>query len=184
MSLIEVVVTGYSIIVAFCLARLLDGIRPATQSESMYWVHLVWILNKIMNVLITYWVTWSYSSENLSFVQFLLTLFPAILIYLQCDALVTKQPEQIASWKEHYYHVSKYFFGMNVALGLGLIAQAVFAGSSNFPTPIYLMLCAMILVSGVGYVAKTHAVHRVLAVISFLNLSVGVPAYLSMATLS
>lgn len=181
MSLIEVVVTGYSIIVAFCLARLLDGIRPGAQRPSRYWVHFVWIINKILNVLITYWVTWSYSADELSFIQFMITLFPAIIIYLQCDALVTKQPEQVQSWRDHYYEVSSYFFGMNIALGIGLIAQAYFAGSNSFPGPIYLMLCVFVLLSFVGYRAKTHAVHRVIAIIAAVNLGIAVPTYLSLA---
>lgn len=183
MSLLEVVVTGYSIIVAFCLARLLDGIRPSTKSSVSYWVHFVWIINKTTNVLITYWVTWSYSADSLNFIQFIITLLPAIIIYLQCDALVTKNPEQIASWRDHYYEIAKYFFGMNIALGISLIAQAYFAGSSDFPRPIYVMLCVMTLISAVGYFARTHAYHRVIAIITLLNLSVGVPTYLSLTHL-
>ena len=179
MSLLEVVVTGYSIIVAFCLARLLDGIRPSMKSCSTYWVHFVWIINKTANVLITYWVTWAYSAESLSFIQFIITLLPAIIIYLQCDALVTKTPEQVSSWRTHYYEVAKYFFGMNIALGICLMAQAYFAGSSDFPRPIYFFLCAMTLVSAIGYIANTHAWHRVIAIIALLNLCIGVPAYLS-----
>ena len=181
MSLIEVVVTGYSIIVAFCLARLLDGIRPAAQRGSRYWVHFAWIINKIANVLITYWVTWSYSSESLSFIQFIITLVPAIVIYLQCDALVTQQPEEVTSWRDHYYEISRYFFGMNIALGVGLVAQAFFAGSSDFPMPIYVMLGVFTVISLVGYLSRSHLVHSVIACISMFNLLIGVPTYLSLS---
>ncbi len=179
MSLTEVVVTGYSIIVALCLARLLDGIRPAVQKDARYWVHFVWILNKILNVLIIYWVTWAYMDETLSFGQFLLILLPPVIVYLQCDALVTKNPENVPQWRSHYFNVSRYFFGLNVALGLFLMVQGAFASSDDFPNVLYGMLGMMAAVSSVGYLTKRDAVHAALAAIALVNLSIGFGGYLT-----
>jgi hypothetical protein len=52
-------------------------------------------------------------------------LFPATL-YLQSTALVTTTPGEIASWRDHFYRIRRWFFAINITLNLHVVISTRF----------------------------------------------------------
>lgn len=179
MSQVEVVITGYSIIVALAIARLLDGLRPAIAAGAMYWVHSLWVVNKLINVLVIYWATWFFIDESVNFAQFLLVLAPPAIVYLQCDALLSKHPEDVTDWRSYFYANRRFFFIANAILGVALLLQTQFASSEAYPVAVYVLLGLLTLVSVIGAISGNPKLHAAIAVIAFLNLTAGFAAQLS-----
>jgi len=179
MSQIEMIMTGYSIIVALCLARLLDGLRPAWQAEKRYWVHYLWIINKMINVLVLYWATWYFLEDELNLAQYFLVLAPPSLVYLQCEALLSKSPDTVDDWRVHYYSNRRFFFFANFLLSPFILAQLLLTGN-EFPNAVYLLLGLLALMSLLGTFFSNPRLHAALAIIALVNLTAGFTAQLSL----
>ena len=48
MSHFELIMGAISIVVSFTAIRLLDGLREAFRLDRRYWVHGLWIINRIL----------------------------------------------------------------------------------------------------------------------------------------
>ena len=179
MSQVELVMTGYSIIVALCLARLLDALRPAAVAGARYWVHYAWVIIKIMNILVLYWATWAFLDQNLTFALFILILAPPSIVYLQCDALLSKSPDDVESWYDHFYDNRRFFFFANAALAPVIIAQLALTGGAGVPTPVYALLALLAVVSLAGALIANPRVQSVIAVLALLNITAGFTAQLT-----
>jgi len=179
MSQVEMIMTGYSIIVALCLARLLDGIRPAWQADRRYWVHYLWIINKMINVLVIYWATWYFLGEKLNLAQFFLVLVPPSLVYLQCDALLSKSPDTVEDWRTHFYANRRFFFFTNFLLSPFILGQLILTGN-EFPNTVYILLGFLAVMSLLGTFFSNPRLHAALAIIALLNLTAGFTAQLSL----
>lgn len=182
MEQVEVVMTGYSIVVAMCFARLLDGLRPALRLPARYWPHFLWIVNKIINVLVIYWATWYFIDPAMNFAQFILVLTAPAIVYLQCDALLSKNPDTVEDWSVHFFANRRYFFIANFLLGIALFSQTQWASVGGYPVAVYVLLGFLSAVSLLGFWSSNERVHQVIAVIAFVNLTVGFAAQLSLAT--
>lgn len=179
MEQLEVIMTGYSILVALSIARLLDGLRPAFKADARYFVHTLWLLNKLINVLVVYWATWYFTGDAISFAQFLIILTPPAIVYLQVDALLSKKPEEVEDWRAHFYANHRFLFMANFALGLSLLAQILWASNKSYPPQVFFLLGMLSLVSLVGAWSKSHRVHVAIVALAFLNLTAGFTAQLT-----
>lgn len=174
MTQFELILTGYSILIALCVARLLDGVGPAFQRGRFYWVHALWIVNKLLNTTLYFWGVWVYREVGVwAFPEYLVIIAAPGLVYLQCNALVTTAPEQVTSWRERFYDIRPGFFAANLLLvPLGLVSVHVVA-EAPFPSP---MTYSFVLVGGLsilGMLSRSPRVHGAIAVVSFLNLTLG-----------
>ena len=164
---------------ALCLARLLDGIRPAWEADKRYWVHYLWIINKIINVLVLYWATWYFLEDELTLAQYFLVLAPPSLVYLQCDALLSKSPDTVVDWRTHFYANRRFFFFANFLLSPFILAQLILTGN-DFPQAVYVLLGLLAVMSLLGTISSNPRLHAGLAVIALINLTVGFTAQLSL----
>jgi len=179
MSQVEVVMTGYSIIVALAIARLLDGFRPMLTPGAVYWPHSLWVVNKLINVLVIYWSTWYFIAESINFAQFLLVLAPPAIVYLQCDALLSKRPQDVSDWRAYFYKNRRFFFIANALLGISLITQLLLASNQSYPINVLVLLGVLTVVSFIGIIFANQRLHAVIAVMGFFVLSAGFAAQLS-----
>lgn len=179
MSQVELVMTGYSIIVALCLARLLDALRPAAVAEARYWVHYAWVIIKIMNILVLYWATWAFLDKPLTFALFILILAPPSIVYLQCDALLSKSPDDVTSWYDHFYDNRRFFFFANTLLAPVLMGQLALTGGAAVPAAVYGLLGLLAVVSLVGALVANPRVQAIIAVLATLNITAGFAAQLT-----
>ena len=49
MNLFEHVAVAFSMVLSFGVVRLLDGLRPALVPGRRYWVHALWLVQKLLN---------------------------------------------------------------------------------------------------------------------------------------
>ena len=86
-------------VLSFGVVRLLDGLRPALVPGRRYWVHALWLVQKLLNHAFYWWgflsfregVAWTVAS-------FLWILLVPGLLFLQATALVTTNPSAVDSW--------------------------------------------------------------------------------------
>src|SRR2546427_7257412 len=117
MNFFEHVAVAFSMVLSFGVVRLLDGLRPALVPGRRYWVHALWFVQKLLNHAFYWWgflslregVAWTLAS-------FLWVLLVPGLLFLQATALVTTNPSAVASWRDHFFDIRRWFFSVDIVL--------------------------------------------------------------------
>lgn len=60
MTFFEYITVAVSIVLALAVARSIDGLRSALESNRRYWVHFAWVVIKLCNPIIFWWGIWGY----------------------------------------------------------------------------------------------------------------------------
>ena len=130
MTLFEYLAIASSIILSMGLIRLVAGL-PAALTNRPFWIHLLWIFVKILSHALYWWTLWmAHENVEWNFVRFLYILLGPLILYAQAVALVPANPEDVASWREHFFGVSRFFFVANAIFlvhlsGLGTILHGL-----------------------------------------------------------
>ncbi len=127
MNLFEHVAVAFSMVLSFGVVRLLDGLRPALVPGRRYWVHALWLVQKLLNQAFYWWgflsfregVAWTVAS-------FLWILLVPGLLFLQATALVTTNPSAVDSWRDHFFGIRSWFFSVDVVLILHSVTTSSF----------------------------------------------------------
>ena len=163
MTLFEYLSVAVSMIVALAFAQGLRGLHSALMSDRRYWVHLAWILIKLLAGLIYWWSIWGFRDlpEYWNITTYAFALAMPSLLYLQLFSLISDRPDHVTDWKQHFYEQRKWFFGLNVLLGLLLIFMwAVLIPAQRWiPVAGYSFITVL---SVVGYVSEDQKVHAVI----------------------
>lgn len=128
MSLFEYVTVAVSLVLSLAVVRLLDGLRFAASRDRGDWVHFLWVVTKLFNCALYWWGLWSTrESVAWNFASFMwVLLFPGTL-YLQCTSLVTSAPQEVPSWRDHFYDIRRWFLAINLVLvAHAFITSAIF----------------------------------------------------------
>ena len=170
MTLFEYVTVAVSLVVSLCIVRLLDGLRFAAARERRYWVHFLWIVNKLLNCALYWWGLWATrESASWNFASFMwVLLFPGTL-YLQCTALVTTAPGEIHAWRDHFYGIRRWFFAINLVL----IAHVLLSSAVLRDVPLLdislVPLGIVFLLNILGVISANPRLHGVLVVTALLT---------------
>jgi len=170
MTLFEYVTVAVSLVISLCVVRLLDGLRFAAARERRYWIHFLWLITKLLNCALYWWGLWATrESTSWNFASFMwVLLFPGTL-YLQCTALVTTTPGEIAGWREHFYSIRLWFFTINLVL----IAHVSISSTILLAVPLLdisrVPLAVVFLLNIVGLASANPRLHGVLVVTAFLT---------------
>ena len=169
MSEFEFLFTGISIVLALAVARLLEGLRDSFDRTRRFWIHYLWVVNRLMVALAIFWSLFDDRARtDMSFVSFLSLVTPPAILFLQATALVTPHPGAVSDWNEHFWTVRRWFFGSNVLMVLG--APLVLAYNALTESPLhYAPYAASFLLSIVGYSTSNARIHGVLAAVSILT---------------
>ena len=136
MNLFEHVAVAFSMVLSFGVVRLLDGLRPALVPGRRYWVHALWLVQKLLNHAFYWWgflsfregVAWTVAS-------FLWILLVPSLLFLQATALVTTNPSAVDSWRDHFFGIRAWFFSVdaiNMSRGASGTARSMWPSSDLF----------------------------------------------------
>lgn len=159
---------------SFGVVRLLDGLRAALNKNGRYWVHSLWVLNRLMAYVLLWWGSWSvHDFEEWNLFSFSLWLVPFALMYLQATALVTTHPGDIKDWKSHFYEIRPWFFTINFFFIMTLYASTTIFGALPFAHPVGIITLVIVVISIVGYFSASHKVHATLVIIVILNVFIG-----------
>ena len=158
---------------ALIIARGLTGLRSALMAQRRYWPHATWLLIKLLNQVVFWWVVWAYRDAEAywNIVTFLLSLTLLSVIYLQIESLVGNDPQQTTNWREHYYAERVWFFSLNALASILMIIVFSNIGISVEPTyrgigwSLFIMTYSIICV-----VTENSKVHAVIAAIALLGI--------------
>jgi hypothetical protein len=161
----EFFAVAVSIILALGMSRLLDGVLPSLQSFRHYWVHFLWVIQKLINHIMWWWGTWAANSFEWNLAWFFWSLAGPIVLYLQATALVTTAPNDIESWEEHFFSIRRWFFAGNIALCVVLLLGR-FATPINVLPSVTIGLIALASIAVIGITTDNRRVHGFLVVLA------------------
>jgi hypothetical protein len=174
MTQFEFVGVGVSLIVGLCFARLLDGTRDSFDPNRRYWIHSIWVVNKLMNAALLFWAGWVYRDvDSWSFTDFIVLIAAPGILYLQAHALVTANPQTITDWRTHYWSIRPFFFTANVLMLVVNFVSVYIISDVPFPSPETIPLTLILLLSILGVASSNERIHAVIATFAFLNLILG-----------
>jgi hypothetical protein len=164
LSEFEFFTVAISIILALGIGRLLDGLAPALSIGPRYWIHVGWIVQKLLNHALWWWGVWAARNFEWNLAWFLWSLLGPAVLYLQAAALVTSTPSLVTSWKDRFFQIRPWFFAGNLALCALLLFQRDFNPEQSVldPTGTGLLLLAVIAI--IGIMSKNPGVQAVLVI--------------------
>lgn len=110
----EYVFVLVSIIVGLAVTHLLQGavrVTRQTHGKPLYWVHLLWIANLLLNLVVWWWFEFQLREVRVwTFQLYLFVLAYAVLLYVICRLLVPEDIDGYESWKSWFLERRTGFF--------------------------------------------------------------------------
>ena len=137
MTHFEYISVAVSLIYSLILAKLLGALPAALRPSRRYWVHSLWIVILFFITCDSWWRFWTYRGVDWSPTAFVSLLAVPSIIYLRAAILLSNQPFEVISWREHYYITRRPFFllqllGMaNYALSHWLISGEILVSTTQ-----------------------------------------------------
>jgi len=161
LTLFEYLAIAFGLLYSLAALRILGGLRAAFDPARRHWVHLGMCLLVLETVAASFWAFWSYREvAEWTFPRFILALTLPGLIYFMAAALVPENPEQVRSWREHYFRA-------RVALFVGLALWGLSAGLNalvSLDMPLWhsarLVHGSALLIGILGAVSSSERVHQ------------------------
>lgn len=167
MTLFEYLAIAFGLVYSVAALRLLGGLPFAVAATRQYWVHLSLTLFQLLVTAASFWSFWSFQEADWTFPRFVLALTVPALIYYCSAVLVPENPEEVESWRDHYFSVrQRYFAGVGLWAVAGATNASVNAGMP-LTHPSRLIHLAVLLVSVVAVVSPRPAVHA--AIVTLLG---------------
>lgn len=166
MSIFEFVLTGFTLVLALVVTRLLGGLRWTMDRDRGYWVHSLLVILMLVLTSLIWWGLWYARDTQWTYVSFAYNLLigPGIL-YFAATVLVPDNPRRIRDWRTHYYRSHKMFYGAFAVLVALIVAGSVlYTGTPLWHFTRVLQAIALALCA-VGYFSERHRVHAVLALL-------------------
>ncbi len=172
MSAFEFIFTANTLILALVIARLLEGLRDAFDRRRRYWIHYLWVVNRIMVVYAALLMAFAVRDRtDLSAHDILIIITPTAILFLQINVLISSQPADIESWRDHFWRIKKWFFGANMLyiLGVAFVTSSA-PGATLTIFERYAAVTLGLALSLVGYISSNERVHGLLVVVGVLNM--------------
>ena len=180
MTFFEYITVAISIVLALAVARTIDGLRSAFSRDSRYWVHASWVVIKITNPITYWWGIWRFRDiTEWNILAFTLILAWPIVLYLQVTSLVSRQPELVGDWREHFYAQRRWFFGANLLLNLLPIGFFLLLGVNPIEGPLGAARLIILAYSAAGIVTANEKIHGLIVVTAAATILLGfwVPSF-------
>ena len=173
MTLFEYLTVAVSIVLALAVVRLVEGLRPAVNSEGRYWVHWGWVVGKIVSCLIFWWNLWAFrEGVTWNFPSFAFVFLGPIILYMQASVLVPQTSAGVVSWREHFLSIHRSFYAANALLLLHMTLSPVVLLGVLAPMPGPVVLGLSCAASVVGAISSSVRVQEVLAPLMFATIVV------------
>lgn len=162
MTLFEYLAIAFGLLYSVAALRLLGGLPAAMDPRRRYSLHLGLLLVNLFVVIVSFWTFWSLRDVEWTFMGFLVALtIPGLLFYMAA-VLVPENPEDVASWRDHYFSVHTRWFGGMAAWGIGAATSASMNLGMGLAHPARLV---HLLTVGIGVLGTSTARPRVHGVI-------------------
>jgi hypothetical protein len=131
MTLFEYLAIAFGLLYSVAGLRVLGGL-PDALGQRRYSLHLALTFDMLVLIAISFWTFWSLRDVEWTFPGFSLALLVPGLLYYCAAVLVPENPEDVLSWRDHYFAVHRRWYG---GFGLWGVAAAVSA-SVNLGMPL------------------------------------------------
>src|SRR6266496_1756173 len=127
-----------SIILALGMTRVLGGVGEMLQARSrrrIYWVHIVWIVNLFLYLVVAWWIFYRWRSQQpWTFFLFIFVLISPTILYLASLLLFPREGDVdlAIDYKTHYYANHRAFFILFALFTPVDIADSLLKGISHF----------------------------------------------------
>ena len=176
MSEIEFFLILIAIVLGLAVAKLLEGIYAVSESSQRYWVHTLWLANKLGQCILFFWslrddaVAGQFTQIEGSFQFVILMIVGPILFFLQALVLVGLSPTSESNWAIHFYKGRRRFFALNI-LALIVVGLSAILGTS---ATLFLPFGVLFALSILGFVSDNRTIHGVIACTATATVVVGV----------
>ena len=166
MSMFEFVLTGFTLVLALVITRILAGLRWIFASGRFYWVHSIHVVSLLILTSLVWWVLW-YQRDNawdyLSFAYNLL-IGPGIMYFLAV-LLVPDQPRRISNWRTYFYSVRKLLYASLILMVIAACIGAITFNHLPLFHPVQLLFVVAFGLAVTGWLTTSSRVHSALALI-------------------
>jgi len=127
-----------SIILALGMTRVLAGVGEMLQARKqrrIYWVHVVWIVNLFVYLVIGWWIFYRWrNQQKWTFSLFVFVLISPTILYLASMLLFPRNGsiDESADYKRHYYANHRAFFTIFSMFAVVDIADTLLKGIPHF----------------------------------------------------
>lgn len=169
MGLFEHVAVAFSMLLSLGVVRLLDALRPALVPGRRYWVHALWLNQKLLNHAFYWWgflsfregVTWTFAS-------FMWVILGPALLFLQATALATTNASAVPSWRAHFYDIRAWFFSMDAVVILHSVVTSTVIRGLPLLHPFRALQTVGLVISILGAASANPRLHATLAPTAFI----------------
>ena len=114
MSEFEFLLIFLAILMSFVVARVVTALPDIFDKPRRYWVHCVWSVAAIGNVVISWWAIYQYRDVTWTLHLFLLFVAPAACWLFVAAALAPDEPSDVTDWRNHYFRVHRQLIGATI----------------------------------------------------------------------
>lgn len=138
MSPFEYLSVLISIVLALGMTRVLAGVGEMMQArtrERVYWVHIVWIINLFLYLVLAWWIFYRWrNQEPWTFFLFLFVLISPTILFLASLLLFPPESmlDEFTDYKKHYYANHRAFFTVFAFFTPVDIADSLLKGIPHF----------------------------------------------------
>ncbi|MEM7358172.1 MAG: hypothetical protein AAF431_03630 [Pseudomonadota bacterium] len=169
MSLFEYVSVAIALIYALAVGRLLAGLAPSLDKNKRYPIHFAWVLALLLVCALQWWQLWRTREVDWNSIRFFWVLVLPSLIYLRATILLGAEPNEVKSYREHYFAHRVPFFVLGVLSALVIFLTPWLLGIIPWLQFDLLHIAAsvLLLISLLGLIFKKPAVHALLVLFNF-----------------
>ena len=165
MTLFDYLIIAFGLLFTGAAMRLIGGIGSALHPERRYWVHAMLTLAQLLGIAFSFWNFWSLKALDWTLPKFLLVLLIPGLLYYCASIIIPENPNDVTSWREHYFSVHVRFFTGLACYTLVVIATSFLILDLPLIHPVRLGQIAAIIISVVGAISSKPKVHAGIVVI-------------------
>jgi hypothetical protein len=127
-----------SIIIALGMTRVLAGVGEMLQARRhrrIYWVHVVWIVNLFVCLVVTWWIFYRWrNQQSWTFYLFVFVLISPTIMYLASMLLFPREgsSDESIDYKAHYYANHRAFFAIFSLFAVIDVADTLLKGIPHF----------------------------------------------------
>ncbi len=165
MTIFEFLSVAASIVLALGLGKLISSIPYVFDAHKRDWLHALAFVTLIAGHILAWWRIWPLNSvAHWNILGFAILMGTPLSLYLAATALVSSNPDRVASWKEYFSERSRWLFSALIAVWTFGILRSYFLLNQ---TPVWwslFMLGAFVIAA----VSSRRNIHIVVLFISLL----------------
>ena len=164
MELFNYIAIAFSFVYTAAALRLIGGLSAAINKNRRYIVHLLFIVIQLISIITSFWGVWAHRNlEDWKLYKFIFLLIDGALYYFIATVLVPENPNEVDSWRDHYYkNKHKLFYAILTFLVYVQINGFVLTGEFHFgPEQIFHLIFLIPIYFGLK--SKNHKIHVAIA---------------------